>query len=94
MNIHREVEPRLDRLHRVAVELIGFVDALCVPVSPVEHILKDCDRKRVWKTCRQPAIFEFVTLLLNLSNIVLPLVTDLPHRADDRVRSSPHVNST
>ena len=50
--VHWEVELVVDRGDgHVARELVGLVDALGVPVCPVQLILKHGDGKRVGQTC-------------------------------------------
>ena len=53
VDVHREVEVVLDRLDVVAMELVRLVDALCVPVCPVQLILKNGDCKRVRQACQR-----------------------------------------
>ena len=47
VNVHREMQPISHGLHRITMELIGLVDALGVPVRPVQFILKHGQSKRV-----------------------------------------------
>ena len=47
MDVHGEVQLVANDLLVLAGEFIGAVDALGVPVSPVEAVLKHCDGKRV-----------------------------------------------
>lgn len=52
MYIHGEVKSPSDFLHCIIVgcEFVGLVDTLSVPVGPVQHVLKNSQRKRVWQT--------------------------------------------
>lgn len=47
MDVHGEVQLVANNLLVLAGELIGTVDALGVPVSPVEAVLKHRDGKRM-----------------------------------------------
>lgn len=47
MNVHGEVQLVADDLLVLAGEFVGAVDALGVPVGPVEAVLKHCDGKWV-----------------------------------------------
>lgn len=51
VNIHRKVELVTDNLLVFASELVGAVYALCVPVCPVEAVLKHRDSKGMWEAC-------------------------------------------
>ena len=48
--IHGEVQLVLDCLYPGHLELAGFVDALSVPVCPVDIVLKQGQSKGVWQT--------------------------------------------
>ena len=50
VDIHREVQLALDHLDSGAGEFVGAVDALCVPVRPVDGVLEQRDGKRVRQT--------------------------------------------
>lgn len=47
MDVHGEVQLVANNLLVLASEFVGAVDALSVPVGPVEAVLKHCDGKRV-----------------------------------------------
>ena len=47
MDVHGKVELVANNLLVLAGEFIGTVDALGVPVGPVEAVLKHCDSERV-----------------------------------------------
>ena len=49
MDVHGEVQLVADNLLVLPREFIGTVDTLCVPVGPVEAVLKHCDGKRMRK---------------------------------------------
>lgn len=49
MDVHGKVQLVANNLLILAGEFIGTVDALGVPVSPVQAVLKHCDGKRVWQ---------------------------------------------
>lgn len=49
MDVHGEVELVADDLLVLAGKFIGTVDALGVPVCPVQAVLKHCDCKGVWE---------------------------------------------
>lgn len=51
--VHGEVQLVADNLLVLASEFISTVDALGVPVGPVEAVLKHCDGKRVWQAYRK-----------------------------------------
>lgn len=53
MDVHGEVQLVADNLLVLAGEFIGAVDALGVPVSPVEAVLKHRDGKRMWQAYRE-----------------------------------------
>ena len=47
VDVHGEVQLVANNLLVLSGELVGTVDALGVPVSPVEAVLKNCDGKWV-----------------------------------------------
>lgn len=49
VDVHREVEFVADDLLVLACEFVGTVDALGVPVCPVQTVLKHGDSKWVWE---------------------------------------------
>lgn len=51
VDVHREVELVADDLLVLACEFVGTVDALGVPVCPVQTVLKHSDSKWVWEAC-------------------------------------------
>lgn len=53
MDVHGEVQLVADNLLVLAGEFISTVDALGVPVGPVEAVLKNCDGKWVWQAYRK-----------------------------------------
>ncbi len=53
MDVHGEVQLVANNLLVLASEFIGAVDALGVPVGPIEAVLKDCNGKRMWQACRE-----------------------------------------
>lgn len=53
VDVHGEVQLVADNLLVLAGEFIGAVDALGVPVSPVEAVLKHRDGKRMWQAYRE-----------------------------------------
>jgi len=52
VDVHGEVQLVADDLLVLAGELVGAVDALGVPVGPVEAVLEHRDGKRVGQPCR------------------------------------------
>lgn len=56
VDVHREVEFVADDLLVLACEFVGTVDALGVPVCPVQTVLKHSDSKRVWEPCNRHPI--------------------------------------
>lgn len=56
MDVHREVEFVADDLLVLACEFVGTVDALGVPVCPVQTVFKHCDSKWVWEACNRHPI--------------------------------------
>lgn len=59
VDVHREVEFVADDLLVLACEFVGAVDALGVPVCPVQTVLKHSDSKWVWKPCNRHPIYEY-----------------------------------
>lgn len=53
MDIHGEVQLVANDLLVLACEFIGTIDALGVPVRPVQAVLKHCDGKRVWQAYKE-----------------------------------------
>lgn len=53
VDVHREVEFVPDDLLVFACEFVGTVDALGVPVCPVQTVLKHSDSKWVWQACNR-----------------------------------------
>lgn len=53
VDVHGEMELVADDLLVLAGEFIGAVDALGVPVSPVEAVLKHRDGERVRQACEE-----------------------------------------
>lgn len=53
VDVHGEVQLVADNLLVLAGEFISTVDALGVPVGPVEAVLKNCDGKWVWQAYRK-----------------------------------------
>lgn len=51
MDVHGEVQLVADDLLVLAGEFVSAVDALGVPVSPIEAVLEHGDGKRVWQAC-------------------------------------------
>ncbi len=49
MDVHGEVQLVANYLLVLASEFIGTVDALGVPVSPVEAVLENCNGKWMWQ---------------------------------------------
>lgn len=52
--VHGEVQLAADDLLVFTSELVGTVDALCVPVSPVQAVLKDGDGEGVGQPYNKP----------------------------------------
>lgn len=51
MDVHRKVKLVANNCLVLAGKFVGAVDALGVPVSPVEAVLKHCDGKWVREAC-------------------------------------------
>lgn len=66
MDVHGKVQLVANNLLILASEFIGAVDALGVPVSPVEAVLKHCDGKRVWQAYGSEIIETCVKYLMKL----------------------------
>lgn len=49
VDVHGKVQLVADDLLVLAGEFVSAVDALGVPVSPVQAVFKNCDGERVWK---------------------------------------------
>ena len=47
VDVHGEEKPGMDGLYMTATKFVGFVDALGLPVCPVELVLKDSQGKWV-----------------------------------------------
>lgn len=56
MDVHREVQFVADDLLVLACEFVGTVDALGVPVCPVQTVLKHSDSKWVREACNRHPI--------------------------------------
>ena len=50
VDVHGEVKASTYSLQRLPTELVGLVDALGVPVRPVQLVLKQRQRKRMGQT--------------------------------------------
>jgi len=59
VDVHREVEFVAYDLLVLACEFVGTVDALGVPVCPVQTVLKHSDSKRVWEACNKHPIHTY-----------------------------------
>jgi len=59
VDVHGEVEFVSDDLLVLACEFVGTVNALGVPVCPVQTVLKHGDSKWVWKACNRHPIQGF-----------------------------------
>lgn len=53
MNVHGEVELVSNDLLVLPSKLVGTIDALGVPVCPVQAVFKHCDGKGMWESWRQ-----------------------------------------
>lgn len=49
MNVHRKVELVANDLLVLPSELVGTIDALGVPVCPIQAVFKHCDGKGMWE---------------------------------------------
>ncbi len=52
VDVHREMQAILHRFHRISVELVGLVDALRVPICPVQLVLEQRQGEGMWQTCK------------------------------------------
>lgn len=66
MDVHGKVQLVANNLLILAGEFIGAVDALGVPVSPVEAVLKHRDGKRVWQAYGSEIMETCVKYLMKL----------------------------
>ena len=64
VDVHREVEVTVYGYHGVAMELVGLVDALRVPVCPVELVLEEGQCKRMGQPCKYFARYILLPLYL------------------------------
>lgn len=49
MDVHGEVQLVTDDLLVLPSELVGTIDALGVPVCPIQAVFKNCDGKGMWE---------------------------------------------
>lgn len=52
MDVHGEVQLVTDDLLVLPSELVGTIDALGVPVCPIQAVFKNCDGKGMWEAWR------------------------------------------
>jgi hypothetical protein len=53
MNVHRKVELVANDFLVLPRKLVGTIDALGVPVCPIQAVFKHCDGKGMWEAWRQ-----------------------------------------